>query len=481
MNPNVISTIFVCLHWLVVVGLSVRVIMRRAPVGVSLAWLVVISTTPGIGAFLYLLVGEKRLGKHRAAYMSASLKGISSWLHTLRKQEDAVKAPIDEQSEPMRLHAQQMLGIPALKGNSVEILSDFQTIFDSLIADIDAAQNSCHLGFYIWHEGGRVNDVVDALARAAARGVECLALADAIGSKSFLNSSQAKKLRSAGVTLTAALPTGFIRNMIVRRDLRNHRKVVVIDDAIAYTGSQNLADPRIFKTDSGVGAWVDAMVRIQGPIIAEFAGVFSFDWSLENGTSFEAPKPTEQITKHGNITAQVIPSGPGLRPEAIHQLFLTAIYSARRELIITTPYFVPEESILTALLSAATRGVEVTLIVPAKNDSLLVRFAGVAYFDDLMSAGVRIALFEGGLLHTKSITIDGSVSLFGSVNLDIRSLWLNFEISLFIYDAEFTNKLLQLQREYLNQSTMLDLEEWRQRPTLHRFTEDAFRLLGPLL
>jgi cardiolipin synthase len=148
---------------------------------------------------------------------------------------------------------------------------------------------------------------------------------------------------------------------------------------------------------------------------------------------------------------------------------------------MTTPYFVPDEALLTALLSAALRGVEVTLIVPARNDSVLVRYASVAHFDDLMSAGANIALFKGGLLHTKSLTLDGAISVFGSVNLDMRSLWLDFEISLFVYDATFTRQLGALQQTYLRNSDRLELNAWRQRPAWRQFTENTFRLLGPLL
>jgi cardiolipin synthase len=178
---------------------------------------------------------------------------------------------------------------------------------------------------------------------------------------------------------------------------------------------------------------------------------------------------------------QVVPSGPGFRPEAIHQLLLTAIYAARRELIMTTPYFVPDEALLTAILSAALRGVEVTLVIPARNDSRLVRYAGVAHFDDLLSAGARIALFGGGLLHTKSITVDGETSVFGSVNLDMRSVWLNFEISLFVYDLGFTAALRDLQQQYLKRSQVLDPVSWGRRPFARRLAENAARLLGPLL
>jgi cardiolipin synthase len=178
---------------------------------------------------------------------------------------------------------------------------------------------------------------------------------------------------------------------------------------------------------------------------------------------------------------QLAPSGPDLRPEAIHRLLLTAIYAARRTLVMSTPYFVPDDSILTALLTAALRGVDVTLIVPARNDSFLVRHASVASFDDLLTAGVRIARFNGGLLHTKSLTVDGELSFFGSVNLDMRSLWLNFEISLLVYDRDFTGRLFELQNEYIRNSDWLELDQWRCRPARSRFIANTCRLLSPLL
>jgi cardiolipin synthase len=215
--------------------------------------------------------------------------------------------------------------------------------------------------------------------------------------------------------------------------------------------------------------------------------VFRLDWSVETGTPFLAPPAVSTATgtgegaERGRSAIQVVPSGPDLRPEAIHQLLLTAIYAARHELVMTTPYFVPDEAMLTALLTAALRGVDVTLIVPARNDSLLVRHASEATFDDLLSAGARIALFNGGLLHTKSLAIDGEMSVFGSVNLDMRSLWLNFEISLLVYDRDFTGRLRSLQDSYLADADWLDLETWRQRPAWRRFAEDTCRLVGPLL
>jgi cardiolipin synthase A/B len=481
MSLHVVSTFILVTHWLIVVGLSIHVIMRRPPVGVAVAWLAVILSIPFVGAIVYLLFGEKRLGKQRSARTRANAAGVRQWQTSLRAGHADSALRIDARAEPLRHHAERVLGFPAQPGNEIELLADFEAIFDRLVADIDAATETCHLAFYIWHEGGRAGDVVDALIRAAGRGVQCLALADAMGSKAFLDGAAVRRLRSAGVRFTPALPTGPLRTLVVRADLRNHRKIVVIDGRIAYTGSQNLVDPRYFKQDSGVGEWVDAMIRFTGPATAALDAVFRLDWSVETATAFLPPaSPNGSVAPAGSVV-QVVPSGPDLRPEAIHQLLLTAIYSARSELVMTTPYFVPEESMLTALLSAALRGVAVTLIVPARNDSRLVRHASVAAFDDLMTAGARIARFNGGLLHTKSLTIDGRFSLFGSVNLDMRSLWLNFEISLLVYDPDFTHRLRSLQDTYLADADLLDLGTWRRRPAWRKFTEDACRLVGPLL
>jgi len=482
MSIHLDSTFILIAHWFIIISLSIRVIKRRPPVGVSMAWLAVIFSIPFVGAGVYLLFGEKRLGRRRAARINASLAEVARWQKSLTDRYDPAASRVEPSAGPLMRHAERVLGFPALPDNDIALLSDFHAIFDRLVADIDEARSTVHLCFYIWHAGGRANDVVEALIRAAQRGVQCRALADAMGSERFLGSGLAVRLREAGVEVAAALPTGALRTLVARADLRNHRKIVVIDDRIAWAGSQNLVDPRYFKQGAGVGAWVDAMARITGPAAASLDGVFRLDWSVETGATFEAPpvfagKPAAPA----GPVIQIVPSGPDLRPEAIHQLLLTAIYASRQELVMTTPYFVPDESMLTALLTAALRGVNVTLIVPARNDSVLVRHASEATFDDLMSAGARIALFKGGLLHTKSLTIDGDMSVFGSVNLDMRSLWLNFEISLLVYDRDFTRRLRSLQDRYLDDADRLDLDAWRQRPAWRRFAENTCRLLGPLL
>ncbi len=482
--PSWTAPAFVIVDLVIRVGFSVRVIMRRRPVGVSLAWLTIIMTFPFAGAVIYLLVGELRLGKRRAEAAERIHGPYQRWLSDLKSRSVVDWSTVGIESEPMARLTEGAGGIPALAGNAWDLLDDAQAVFRALIADIDAARRTCHLEFYIWNPGGTADDVAEALLRAAARGVVCRVLVDGVGSKAFLRSDQLVRLRRGGVQVVAAMPVSLVRMLFVRFDLRLHRKIVVIDGEIAYTGSMNMVDPRYFKQDAQVGQWVDAMTRLRGPAVEALAITFLEDWELETGEGLE--KLTENGDAHprppaGSAAIQVVPSGPAAEEESIQAVLLMAIYAARRDLVLTTPYFVPEDSLRTALASAALRGVAVTLVVPSKVDSRLARLASQPHKGELMESGVRIYEYGAGLLHTKSVTVDGQISLFGSLNLDPRSLVLNFEITLAIYDREFTTALREIQQSYIDQSVPMNLKAWRARPPLRKFVENAARLLSPLL
>ena len=479
-NPQLLPAVMLSVHWLIVVGLSLRVIARRLPIGVALAWLTVAFALPFAGVVLYLIFGGKRLDGKRLKRQSIYQKQAESIMAVYRETAVAGAPPAGTPGMPIYRQALTCMGVPALTGNSMTLYRDYESVFDAWIDDIDLARENCRLAFYIWNEGGRADDLAAALLRARDRGVKCRVLADAVGSKAFLEGKGVKILRSAGVEVVSALPPSLRR----RADLRYHRKIMVIDDRVGYTGSQNLVDPRFFKQEAGVGPWVDAVVRLEGPAVTLLADIFELDWSVETGAAFTPPKRrSDEAPKAANdpTLVQVVPSGPTSYPDAIRRLLLTAIYSARRTLTLTTPYFVPDEAVLTALISVAQSGVAVTLIVPEKNDSFLVRRASEACFDDLIAAGARIAFFQGGLLHTKSMVIDGTVSVFGSVNLDMRSFWLDFEDSLFVYGNDFSDRISELQQNYLSRCVFLDADQWRKRPAHRRFMENTIRLAGPLL
>lgn len=466
------------------IGLSVRVIMRRRPVGVSLAWLAVIQAFPFGGAAIYLMFGELRLGRRRAIWAAKIHPMYQGWIDELQQAYRVNPDDLGTESAPMSRLIQSAVGLPPVPGNTITLLEDADAMFMALVADIDAAQRTCHLEFYIWEVGGKADEVVDALIRASKRGVTCRVLVDAVGGRTFLKSDRVGKLREAGVRVVPALPVALYRLLFVRFDLRLHRKIVVIDGKVAYTGSFNLIDPGLFKKDAGVGQWVDAMVRVTGPAVEGLAVTFLEDWELDSEEGIETLRTTgdvHRVEECGDALVQVVPSGPTVEGEEMTAILLTAIYEARRELILTTPYFVPDEPLLMALASAAARGVDVTLVVPARVDSKLVSLAGRTHQGDLVEAGVRVMLYRDGLLHTKSVTVDGRMSLFGSLNLDPRSLHLNYEITLAVYNPRFTADLRALQQSYINGSSPMDLEAWRARTPLVRFTENVARLVSPLI
>lgn len=476
--------VFVIAHTGVQLTLAFRVIMKKRQPGETLAWIMVLFIMPVIGPITYLVFGERWLGKRREKRRAQLMPPITQWLATLPERRLVDWSRMDDHFEAIARVGERTVGVPAIGGNRLELLDQWFDVFERIIRDIDDAESTCHLEFYIWEEGGIADQVVEALIRAAERGVTCRVLVDAMGSRAFLRSALVRRLREAGAHVKDALPGGYWRLSMVRFDLRQHRKVVVIDGRVAYTGSLNMADPRLFKRDADVGQWIDAMTRIEGPAVEALAIGFLADWFVETNDSLEnlqASGDARPQPPAGDVTVQVMPTGPELPRNAVEHVLLTAVYSAQEELVLTTPYFVPSEALSLALVAAARRGVKVILIIPAKVDSKLVSLASGAFQGELLEAGVRIAAFHDGLLHTKSVTIDGTHSLFGSVNLDPRSFRLNFEILLGIFDREFTTQLRELQQQYIDRSRLLDLEQYRRRPKSRQTAENFARLLGPLL
>jgi len=466
------------------IGLSLRVIMRKRAASVSLAWLVVILLLPFAGAIIYLMFGENRLGENRAKRAAVNVDFLERWAVALKEKANVDWEKINPECKPIHRQIDSEFSIPAMQGNDLQLIDSSDLFFDALLEDINAAASFCYLQFYILYQGGYADKVVEALINAADRGVSCRVMLDSIGSKEFLSSKVPNRMQKAGIEVVEVLPAGIFRTLFVRVDLRNHRKMVIIDSEIGYTGSQNLVDPKFFKQDSGVGQWKDSMVRIRGPLIEVMIAAFLYDLTLETGVSIDSLVEREMLFSPdsvGEAVVQLVPSGPGFRPNAIHDLLLTTIYAARKELILTTPYFVPDNAILSALKSAAGRGVAVTIIVPEKNDSKLVHYASLAMFEDLIRAGVNIMLFSEGLLHSKTITVDNDFCLFGSVNLDMRSFWLNFEMTLFIYNQEFTGRLRDLQQQYIAGSNQVDHDTFQHRSFVQRFKENTALLVGPLL
>ena len=481
------STLLYLFHPLIVVLFALRIIWVRRPPGVALAWILIVTIMPVVGICSYLLIGERPSGRTRKQRIEA-LSPMYADMTALfdARFPDGISA-IEHRFQTMARLAEHHGGMPPLPGNQLTLFADAPTILHGMVKDIDSAQQRCDVEFYIWNPGGIADDVGNALIRSAHRGVTCRVLLDELGSSTFWKSDWPHRLRSAGVQLVKACAINPLRLQFGRADLRLHRKIMAVDQHIAWTGSLNLVDPAFFKQDAGVGEWVDAMIRVVGPAASALTNVFESDWAVESGNIpgfsqfLDQMRATEVPPPVGDLMVQAVPSGPSYKVANMSHVLLSAVLEAREEVILTTPYFVPDDALFQGLQTAACRGVQVTLIVPQRVDSTLVRYASRSYMADLMSAGVKIQQFTGGLLHTKSLVVDRRFTLFGSVNLDMRSLRLNYEITLMIYDDKFSSQVHHLQRRYLEQSVPIDATAWADRPLLERLKENAAQLMSPLL
>ncbi|AEW44490.1 cardiolipin synthetase [Serratia symbiotica str. 'Cinara cedri'] len=471
-------------YWILIAGVTLRILMKRRAVTSSMAWLLIIYILPLVGIIAYLSFGELYLGKRRAERAKAMWPSTASRLNQLKENHRIFATEYSTVAQPLFQLCDRRQGIDGVKGNKLQLFTSADDTLKTLIHDIRLARYNIDMVFYIWQPGGLINQVAESLMAASRRGVHCRLMLDSAGSLQFFLSPYASMMRHAGIKVVEVLRVNLLRVFLRRMDLRQHRKIVLVDNYIAYTGSMNMVDPRYFKQGAGVGQWIDLMVRMEGPVATIMGIIYACDWEIETGKRIFPPPPSvnsiscEQDRGHA---IQVIASGPGFPEELIHQALLTAVYSAREKLIMTTPYFVPSDDLLHAICTAALRGVEVIIIIPRNNDSIMVRWASRAFFSELLETGVKIYQFTNGLLHTKSVLVDGQLSLIGTANLDIRSLWLNFEITLVIDDNGFGSDLAYVQEEYIASSTLLNAKEWKKRPFWYRLFERLFYFFSPFL
>lgn len=478
------STLLLLLHISLQLLLLMRVLLRpyRDP-SARIAWTVVVAVMPVIGILAYLLLGEVSIGSRRMARLARIQQQLPP-LPALEPAWPSLALPAD-QAQLFRV-GQSISGFAPCTGNQARLLADSNSTIDQLVADIDAAREHVHLLFYIWLPDRNGSRVAQALMRAAGRGVACRAMADDVGSRLLLRSPLWQQMQAAGVRLAIALPVGnpLLRPFSGRIDLRNHRKIVVIDHRIGYCGSQNCADPE-FRIKPRFAPWVDAVIRIDGPVVQQNQRLFATDWMLATtedlGPLLAGSPPLPPATTDAPLLAQVIGTGPTARHSAMPELFAALMYSARRQLTITTPYYVPNEALQSALCAAAQRGVATTLQLPARNDSRVVSAASRSYYAELLAAGVVIAEYHGGLLHSKLLTVDEEICLIGSANLDRRSFELNYENNLLCHDAALSAQLRRRQQDYLRHCSLVSPAEVAAWPLWRRLWNNAVAMLGPLL
>lgn len=514
-NSELLFELLIIGHFALNVFFGVRVIYSRRSTESAMAWLVVLFALPYIGTVSYLLFGEPRLGKKRMKRMEDIMDFYYQFCQRAFPSTDRQRTK-SRINEPFWRLSQISAGktfLPIGDNNRVTLLQDTDTIITHMIDDIHRAQHTCLLMFYIVSAEGRVDDVLNALIAAAKRGVACKLLVDALGGRAFFKSDWPKRLTAAGVNVQQSLSIGWLSILFVRSDLRNHRKLVIVDYRVAYTGSYNLVDPAYFGKNAGVGQWKDAMMRCEGPSVRALTAVFYSDWAVENDQQLaetidyvqpyfshnidlseynqsagrlatSQPRAGEAFTGETlteEALIQVIPSAPDKSFYVLYNTLLSAMYLAQKRIVITTPYFVPDEALLAALCNAARRGVDVVIILPEKNNSWWVSQASKAYYHILLTEGVYLAKYRLGFLHAKTVVIDSDYALFGTVNMDMRSFYLNMEIALAIYDKATVNQISDMQQGYLQHCESVNLKKWQKRPLLQRFVERCVRLASPFL
>ena len=478
-----LTPLLASLHVLMVLLVGVRVLLRpyRQPAS-RLAWMVVIVTVPFVGIVAYLLFGEVNIGRRLFARKLRVVSGLQAEASGVALDLQTFSPAGPEHGQHLFRVGHSITGLNPVAGNSGVLMADSNSTIDTMIADIDAATDHVHLLFYIWLPDGNGCKVVAAVKRAVARGVTVRAMADGLGSRLLIKSEHWRSMRDAGASLAVALPISnpLLRPFAGRIDLRNHRKIVVIDGRITYCGSQNCADPE-FLIKARYAPWVDAVVRFEGPIAGQNQYLFACDWMSQVDEDLSPLLQRSPAAAENGFAAQVIGTGPGVRFSAMPELFESIMHAARQELVISTPYFVPNESMMDALCATAYRGVATTIIFPARNDSKIVGAASRSYYAELLGAGIEVFEYEGGLLHSKTLTVDGEICLLGSANMDRRSFDLNYENNILLFDHQLTADLYRRQQQYLASArrvTSADIESWT---IPHRLLNNAVAMLGPVL
>ncbi len=481
---DITSLTLIVVGFFVVLDFAIRVlaivfIPRNRRPQTATAWLLAIFFLPYIGIVLFLLLGSRHLPKRRREkqeeinrYILETTDGIDEASH-----DESWPAWL----EPIVQLNRNLGAMPLVGGNQAELLPDYDRSLAAMTASIIAATRYVHAEFYILSFDKTTVPFFAALEDAVARGLTVRVLLDHLASlRSPGYFRTIRELKRIGVSWQLMLPIQPLRGKFQRPDLRNHRKLLVVDGVTAYTGSQNIIDSGYNKRSyrrRGLH-WKDLMVRFDGPIVAGINALFVTDWYSETGELLlreTEPATTREVARA--LGAQVVPSGPGFDGENNLRLFNSLLYAAQERIIITSPYFVPDESMLYAITTAAQSGLDVQLFVSEIGDQPIVYHAQRSYYEELLRAGVRIWLYKSPtVLHAKHFTIDDKVAVIGSSNMDMRSFSLNLEISVMIRGSSFVTALRELEDSYRADSKELLLEEWMARPFLIKVLDNVARL-----
>jgi len=473
---------FFIVEWIIRIFM-LFIVPRKARQASANAWLLLIMIMPLFGTIVFYMFGDPKLSRRRREQLVEVTEMTTKELRELRGRHAELFPTLENDDyDTIAKLATKLGGLPPMSGNTIAFHTHYNQSLQAVAAAIDEAKEYVHIQFYIASLDTATQVVFDALERAVSRGVVVRFMYDKLLSRRFKGVRQMEKfLKEKGVLVKEMLPLYLIPGAeFTRPDLRNHRKVVIIDGVVAFSGSQNLIDKSYNRRDGVV--YEEVVAEMRGPIVWKLNNVFRSDWMAETGEALlsiveDVDVPLEQ----GPVTAQVLPSGPAHEYENNLKLYTAMVHAAKKCVRIVVPYFIPDESFLDALIAAAHRGVKVTMINSEVIDKILAGHAQRSYYEDLLRVGIKIYLYEKpAFLHTKQVIIDDDVAIVGSSNLDIRSFELDFELNTILYDKEVVARLLRIEAGYLKKSTLLTPEQWANRSLKNKMLDTVARLTAAL-
>jgi len=482
----IIGLVLVLADWVIRIAALIIIPRDRKPTA-AMAWLLAIFLIPFIGILLFLLIGNFKLPKKRRDRQHEIDRIIT-------ERADALDIVTDRSEWPTWfasvVEQNRLLGaLPAAGGNTAHLIGDYQASIDAMAAEIDTAERFVHVEFFIVSLDTTTKEFFAAMERAVQRGVAVRVLLDHISTgRSATHEATYAELDRIGAKWSFMLPVMPFKGKFQRPDLRNHRKLVVVDGLVGYMGSQNLID-RSYNSKKNLKRglqWQELVTRVTGPVVAGINGVFLSDWYAETDENLleVAHLPAARIpfdTSPDALDCQVVPSGPAYDGENNLRQFLALVNSAQERVIITSPYFVPDEAMVYAITSASFRGLDVQLFVSEIGDQGSVWHAQRSYYGALLRAGVRIFMYPGPyILHAKHLSIDDDVAVIGSSNMDIRSFALNFEVTLLVRGPSFVAEMREVEAGYRAIGRELTLEEWEREPRSATFLDGIARLTSAL-
>lgn len=474
--------LLVVLGHIAVIGLVL--LARRRDPSATLAWILFIVLLPILGVLVYLLVGRTRMRwtVKRASRAEARLRAALARHDMCGRLQRGRRRSLDPRTEAQVQLGNALASTPASSGNTTRVLNDAITTYREMLDSIELAENHVHVEFYIIQPDTIGIALRDQLTKKAASGVKVRVLYDAIGSMA-LPSDFFDPLRAAGGHAACFAPLAKLLPRVRHRDrvdFRNHRKIVVVDGYIGFTGGINVGREYL-GLDPDIGRWRDTHIRIEGPAVLSLQQAFLQDWLMTTGETLDNERYLAVRSTDGNCLVQIIDSGPDRIWPAMELYHAQAIGLSRTRVWITNPYFIPSQTIESALVLAALRGVDVRLLLPKKSDSTLVAMASHSYYGTLLQAGVRIFEYEQGFVHAKTMVIDDWVSTIGSANMDMRSFNLNWELNAFVFDADLCRTVSKHFRVDLEAATETTLEAERHVNLGLRLVRAIARLLSPML